>query len=243
MSTPAGNAVVPGRVLVICAHDDDEVIGAGGTIRKMADSGTEVTTVVFALGNEGYANLAQKDTIVRERKRERRRAQALLGTARCIAHAYRDFDNLDCEAVYREIMRAVRLTRPHAVLSHLPADYIAHRTLARIVPEAVWQAGWQCSLELGEPWRVERIFLFPILELVSKPSHVVDITDTLETKLAAMRAYVSQQAVVEGILEQIKAKARAYGSLVGVRYGEALVRSQEIPVQVSNPRVLLETIL
>jgi LmbE family N-acetylglucosaminyl deacetylase len=227
------------RALVICAHDDDEVIGAGGTIRKLANAGTEVTTVVFATGNEGYQSLDAKDTIVAARAIERKRAQAILGTAHCIAHGRRDFENLEREDVYREIMRAVRMTRPHAVFSHLPTDYLAHRTLSRIVPEAVWQAGWRCSMELGEPWSVDRLYLFPILELAAKPSHVVDITDTIESKLEAMRAYASQQSVVAGILDQIEAKARAYGSLVGVKYGEAFMRSQAIPIKVEEPAEML----
>ncbi len=227
------------RTLVICAHDDDEVIGPGGTIRLLADAGVEVTTVVFATGNEGYPSIELEDTIVERRVGERAAAQGILGTAHCISHAYRDFDNLDCEDVYRKVMQAVRSVRPHAVFSHLAGDYLAHRTLAEVAPEAVWQAGWQCSLSLGEPWQVERLYQFPILELVAKPSHVVDITGTFEAKLNAMRAYKSQHGVVAGVLAQIEAKARAYGSLVGVEYGEALVRSQVIPVRVSQPLALL----
>ena len=50
------------RALVICAHDDDEVIGSGGTIRKLANAGVRVTTVVFATGNEGYLRIEEKDT-------------------------------------------------------------------------------------------------------------------------------------------------------------------------------------
>jgi LmbE family N-acetylglucosaminyl deacetylase len=229
------------RALVICAHDDDEVIGPGGTIRKLTNAGVEVTTVIFATGNEGYRSLEQKGTIVAQRVKERAAAQKLLGTARCLAHEYHDYDNLDCEDAYHKVIQAVRLARPQAVFSHLAGDYLAHRTLAQVVPEAVWQAGWQCSLALGEPWAVDCLYRFPILELVAKPSHIVDITDTFEAKLEAMRAYRSQHEVVAGILTQIEAKARVYGSLAGVQYGEAFMRSQAIPVRVSRPELLLES--
>ena len=232
----------PQRALVICAHDDDEVIGPGGTIRKLANAGVEVTTVIFATGNEGYLRIEEKATIVERRADERRRAQAILGTSHCVAHSYRDFDNLDCADVYRKVMHAVRLARPQLVFSHMPADYLAHRTLARVVPEAVWQARWRCALDLGEPWSVERIYLFPVLELVAKPSHIVDISDTFDSKREAMRAFVSQHDVVSGILDQLEAKARAYGSLVGVKYAEVFVRSQFIPVRVDSPVQLLESL-
>jgi LmbE family N-acetylglucosaminyl deacetylase len=201
----------------------------------------EVTTVIFAAGNEGYLRLEQKDTIVEQRNRERKAAQKILGTKHCLAHAYHDFANLDCEDVYRKVMQAVRKARPQVVYSHLPTDYLTHRTLSRVVPEAVWQAGWECSPDLGKPWQVDRLYLFPILELIAKPSHIVDITRAMPAKLQAMKAYASQQKVVRGILDQVEAKARAYGSMIGIRYGEAFVRSQAIPIAVKAPMQMLES--
>ena len=226
------------RALVICAHDDDEVLGPGGTIRLLANAGVQITSLIFAEGNEGYLRLEHRGTIVARRQAERQGAQRLLGTADCIYYAYHDFEDLQSEDVYRQIMRAVRQVRPQVVFTHLPADYLAHRTLAQIAPEALWQAGWQCSLELGEPWPVSELYQFPVLELVSKPSHLVDITSTFETKLQAMQAYHSQHEVVAGILDQLEAKARAYGSLVGVRYAEAFVRSGFIPKLLADPLTL-----
>lgn len=233
----------PQRVLAICAHDDDEVIGAGGTLRALADSGADVTTLIFADGNEGYQRIEERDTIVRRRVKERGRAGRILGTRRYITHAHHDFENLDREDVYRKVMQAVRDVRPQVVFSHLPTDYLAHRTLSRLVPEAVWQAGWLCSLELGRPWPVNRLYLFPILELVAKPSHVVDITRTFPAKLNAMRAYRSQHEVVPDILDQIEAKARVYGSLIGVKYGEAFIRSQAIPIPVGRVADLTDSVV
>ena len=88
---------------------------------------------------------------------------------------------------------------------------------------------------------MNRIYLFSILELIPKPSHIVDITRTMPAKIRAMKAYASQHKVVRGILDQIEAKARAYGSLIGARYGEAFVRSQAIPMAVKAPAKLLES--
>jgi LmbE family N-acetylglucosaminyl deacetylase len=231
------------RVLVLCAHDDDEVIGPGATIRKLANAGVEVTTLVCATGNEGYSRIEDRDTIVGRRGAERENAARIIGTSRTLALDFHDYDHLDNERVYREIIRAVRHARPHLVLTHAVGDYLAHRTLATVAPEAVWQAGWQSSLELGEPWRIQRIYRFPVLEFMAKPSHVVDITDTLTAKLDAMRAYASQLDVVSGILDMIESRARAYGSLVGVRYAEAFERCGYIPVRVDDPRVLVDSLV
>jgi LmbE family N-acetylglucosaminyl deacetylase len=229
----------PKRALIICAHDDDEVIGPGGTIRKLANAGVEVTTVIFATGNEGYLSLADKDTIVQRRAKEAQKAASCLGTKAHITYGYDDFSNLDCNDVYRKVLHAVRTAKPHIVFSHLPTDYIAHRTLSSVVPEAVWQSGWNCSLEFGQPWAVDKLYLFPILELVPKPSHIVDITDTFAAKIEAMKAYDSQHEVVPRILDQIEAKARVYGSLIGVKYGEAFMKSQAIPIHIRHADDLL----
>jgi LmbE family N-acetylglucosaminyl deacetylase len=227
------------RVLAICAHDDDEVIGPGGTLRKLANAGAEVTTLVFCTGNEGYVRLEEQDSIVGRRVGERAAAQRILGTAGCITHEFPDFANLDCEAVYHAIMRAVRTVKPHLVFAHLPCDYLAHRTLGRITPEAVWQAGWICSLELGDPWQVEKLYQFSIIEPIAKPSHIVDISDTFQAKLDAMHAYASQHEVVAGILGQIEGRARLYGAMIGVQYAEAFLRCPYIPTAVMDPMAML----
>ena len=41
-----------------------------------------------------------------------------------------------------------------------------------------------------------------------------------------------------GILDQIEAKGRTYGSLIGVKYAEAFIKSQFIPVAVGDPAEL-----
>ena len=227
------------RALVICAHDDDEVIGPGGTIRKLANAGVHISTLILATGNEGYTRLEEKDTIVARRAEERAAAQRVLGTAECFVCDFHDFENLDSEPVYRTIMETVRRVQPHLIFTHLATDYLAHRTLARVAPEAIWQAGWQCPLELGAPWSTGKVYQFSVLQTIAKPSHLVDITDTFPAKLEAMKAYRSQHEVVAGVLDQIEAKARVYGSLMGVRYAEALTRSQHIPVPVGDPDALL----
>ena len=52
------------KILVFCAHADDEVIGLGGTIRKFANAGAEIRLVHFSAGAEGYATREEKSTIV-----------------------------------------------------------------------------------------------------------------------------------------------------------------------------------
>ena len=67
------------RALVICAHPDDEVLGLGGTIKKMTNAGIQVDVLMFANGNEGYTTMEEKDRIVDIRRKEREAVQQILG--------------------------------------------------------------------------------------------------------------------------------------------------------------------
>jgi len=216
------------RVLVICAHDDDEIIACGGTIRKLSNAGAEITTLIFATGNEGYTRIGEKNKIAGVRQKERKLAQKIIGTSGCITYKYHDFDNLDCEDVYRAIIKAVRQVKPHIVFTHYPAEYLAHRTLASTAPEAVMQAGWDCSAVLGKPWKVENIYQFTVLDVLPDPTCLIDISDTFDSKKKAMMAYRSQVKVLDNIIQAMEGKALYYGSFLGVKYAEAFCISSKI---------------
>ncbi|MFD0717624.1 hypothetical protein ACFQ0N_37685 [Paenibacillus sp. GCM10027626] len=64
------------------------------------------------------------------------------------------------------------------------------------------------------------------MKLLPHVSHMVDITDTFEAKMEAMRAYASQCTVVSGALQQIKCKALMRGANVdrGDAHNENLLK-------------------
>lgn len=215
--------------LVICAHPDDEVLGLGGTIKKMTAAGIEVNVLLFANGNEGYTKREDKDRIVQMRRDEREEVRRLLGIARYDAHDYEDYAIPANEVTYKLCMQAIRNYRPDVVFTHYWREYNTHKAVASIATDAFWQAGWSCSLDLGEPWKPKALYYFEVIELLPRVSHVVDIGDTYETKLAAMRAYASQCTVVSGALKQIEGKAIMRGAQNGIGYGEAFLRNIDRP--------------
>jgi hypothetical protein len=68
-----------------------------------------------------------------------------------------------------------------------------------------------------------------------EPTHIVDISDTFEAKIEAWRQFVTAQAHLDQMIQQLEARARFHGSKIGVRYAEALTRSYFIPVKVADP--------
>lgn len=223
------HAKLPERALVICGHPDDEVIGVGGTIAKLTGSGVEVDVLMFANGNEGFADLAMKDRIVEVRKRERENVREILGISHYETHDYGDYE-IPVDAVsYKVCIRAIRQYRPDMILTHYWSDYTSHRAVATLATEAWWQAGWRCSMDLGEPWRAGKLYYFETLHLLPEVSDVVDISEAFDAKLRAMRAYSSQHEVLADILQRIEGLAKLRGAAVGAAYGEALLEAHFVP--------------
>lgn len=222
------------RALVICGHPDDEVIGLGGTIKKLTKQGVEIIVAIFANGNEGYGEISLKEKIVKIRKEERKKVQRILGISQYEAFDYTDFGIPTNEETYKLCIKLIRRYKPDCIFTHYWLDYMAHRAVATVATEAWWQSGWKCSLDLGNPWKAKSLYHFEILELLTKPSHIVDITDTFEYKIKAMKAYASQVEVVPGILEQLEGLAKLRGSAIGVKYGEAFLKSNFLPDKIER---------
>ena len=94
-----------------------------------------------------------------------------------------------------------------------------------------------------EPWRPGRVLFYPSRELI-EPSLIVDVSEVWEEKMHAIRAHTSQlhnpdseepatTIASAGFLTQIEAQARAYGSQIGVEFGEAF--AVDGPLAISDP--------
>ncbi|QIA27922.1 bacillithiol biosynthesis deacetylase BshB1 [Thermaerobacter sp. PB12/4term] len=224
----------PVDVLVIGAHPDDAEIGMGGTLVKLHRLGYRIGLIDLTRGELGSKGTPE------------RRAQEAAAAARVYGALFRLNLNLgdnrveDSPALGRKLAALIRRCRPRLVFTHHGDDrHPDHRGAWALVRRAVFQAALR-NLDLGEPYHlVDALLFFPVNEWV-EPSFVVDITDTFEGKLEAMRAFASQFVEptapidhkyfgVEDYLEAATVRARHYGLRIGVRYGEAFL-ADAVPV-------------
>ncbi|MFH0797659.1 MAG: PIG-L family deacetylase [Candidatus Omnitrophota bacterium] len=217
------------KVLSLCGHLDDSVIAIGGTIRKIVNAGGEVSVVCFGNGSEGYSDLKDKEKIVEVFTREARISNEVLGVKNFECLGYGDFDVLANAETYKLAIKAIRKYQPDIIFTHYWKEYFQHRNTARLVTDAWWQAEWKASLALGEPWKAKKLYYFEVIHLLNRPTHIVDVTDTFEVKIKAWKTFACQQESLDQLAEQLEARARFYGSLIGVKYGEALKLSDYIP--------------
>ena len=217
--------------LVLVAHPDDADYMAGGTVAKWAAAGCQVHYVVITDGSAGSNEPGATREQMREiREREQRAAAQVLGVA-----SVTFLDELDgmLEVTLdtrRKVCREVRRLRPEVLVAPDPArlwsgnGYINHwdhkqaglLALTAIMPDAPTRLMFPELLDEGlEPHEVPNLYLSS-----NEPDVTVDITETMDTKLGALAAHVSQRAEASAPWVRERAEALAVQSGRPIAYAE-----------------------
>jgi LmbE family N-acetylglucosaminyl deacetylase len=197
------------RALVVCAHPDDEAIGCGGTLRRHALAGDSVGAVFLTSGEAGGHGIEEPAEV---REREALKAASILGIGD-VQFWHEPDGRLRARApLVARLAKELHRTRASLVYApHRGDDHPDHRAVARIVREAVAAAGRRVEARYFEIWA-------PIQAI----EEVVDISEVIEDKLRAIRAYRSQCAVMR-FDDAFKGLARYHGEMhswPGGRYAE-----------------------
>lgn len=229
--------------LAIGAHADDVEISMGGTVAKLVRAGRAGGIVDLT-----DASMGTRGTPA-ERLEEAARAASILGVAFRENLGLRDgfLAPRDPEAL-RLLVDVFRRYRPRTVFTHPLRDrHPDHEACASLVREAAFKAGLAKFPAPLEPWRPRRLFHW-MGARDGEPAFCVEVSDTWETRNAALAAYASQFGTRPGVPETpisgaqfkdaIEARARHLGSRVrGVR-AEGFV-CDELP-EVLDPCALSE---
>jgi LmbE family N-acetylglucosaminyl deacetylase len=215
--------------LVLFAHPDDAEYMAGGTTARWASEGTDVHYVVVTDGSAGSNDPAMtRDTIRPIRATEQRAAAEVLGVKSVTFLDYLDSRLEVTWDVRRDVCREVRRLRPDVILAPDPSrlwsgnGYINHSdhrvvgelALCVVMPDAPTRPQFPELIEEGfEPFEVPRLWLGS-----AEPDTFVDITKTIDTKVAALAAHQSQHG--EASAPWVRERAREVGEQAGVEYAE-----------------------
>ena len=194
----------PKRVLAIQAHPDDIEFGQAGTIAKWVREGAEVIYCSVTSGDKGSPDPEMTgERLVATREAEQRQAGEILGLKDVIFLGYKDATlvaDLDLRLALTRVMRQVK---PDVVLSFDPSarilqnSYINHpdhiatgeASLAAVFPSVRDRMTFPELLAEGlEPHKVPHVYLYAS----DQPNTWIDITDTIDQKIEALKAHVSQ---------------------------------------------------
>jgi LmbE family N-acetylglucosaminyl deacetylase len=219
-----------GPVMVVAAHPDDADFLAGGTVARLAQEGHEVTYVVVTNGSKGSGHRSlTPEQLVCIRHEEQRRAAEVLGVRRVEFLDYEDGEVEDTRDLRRAITRQIRFWRPdliitlnpHRTYGNFPGWHRDHRTTGRVVMDCVYplardHLAFPEQLAEAEPHKVREVYLIQW----EQPRLVIDITETIDRKLEAIRCHVSQISDFNDFETRIRNRAETTGKESGYRYAE-----------------------
>ena len=191
--------VKPTQVMVVTPHPDDAEFGVAGTVARWTREGKDVVYVVCTNGDKGTSDPDMKpEELAKIREKEQLTAAKLLGVREVIFLRYPDQALEDTPEFRKEIVRLIRMYKPETVVTADPyRRYLWHRdhritsqvTLDAIFPYARDVLSYPDLLEEGlQPHKVKEVLLWGSEE----PNYRSDITDTFDTKVAALRCHKSQ---------------------------------------------------
>ncbi len=223
------------RAMVIFAHPDDGEFGSAGTAGRWAKQGIDVTYVVATDGSKGSSDPDMTPERLSEiRYEEQRDAAAILGVKHVEFLGFEDGVLQETIDLRRAITRAIRRYRPDVCIVQNPirsfamSAFVQHpdhlacggAALAAIYPCARDRLTFPELLREGlEPHTVSEVLVVG----TGEADHFVDISETLELKVRALKAHHSQvgSRPVEDFVPE-RAKSVAEGK--DMEYAEAFKR-------------------
>ncbi len=218
------------RILIVTAHPDDVDFGNAGSVARWTDAGIEVSYCICTSGEAGgFDRSVPRTTMVEIRETEQRAAAKVVGVTDVTFLGYPDGRLESSFDLRRDISRVIRRVRPQRVVSQSPErnfqrvyashpDHLAagEATMAAVYPDARNPFAHPELLEEGlEPWAASEMYL----ATAGVSDVFVDITDTFERKMDALRCHVSQHPDPGGLDERIRAWNAANAALGGLPEG------------------------
>ncbi len=209
----------PEKVLVFCAHNDDQIIGVGGTIAKYAEEGKEVHVFIFSYGEKSHPHF-KREVIVEQRVKEAQKSNEFLGVKDTIFFGMGEgqFKKGE-EKISETIKNQLKKHKPSKIFTHSPDDpHPDHRAVYNILSKILEEVKYKNELFVFEVWNV---FTF---RNRNKPKLVVDITKTFKKKVKAFEMHESQQMTIWTLMWNVYLKAFLTGFNNNVKYAELFIR-------------------
>lgn len=212
-------------ILAFGAHPDDVEIGMGGTIAKYAQKGAKI-----GICDLTKAELSSNGT-VEKRQMEAEKAGHILNISTRIQLTLPDRGLYLKEEYVREIVQIIRKYRPKIIFAPYFEDrHPDHGHCAKLVEEAFFSSGIKKYNDNENlfAYRADALYFY-MINGFHKPDFVVDISETMDKKIASLEAYSSQfektedgvmTPLTDGYVETVKSREHMFGKEVNRMYAE-----------------------
>ena len=222
-------------ILILVAHPDDEVLGCGGTIAKMADNGSVVHVAFFADGVfSRCGNQIAQTQDLKIRRSKAQKACDILGVKSVIFGDFPDnrMDTIALLDIAKVVESLIAEHQPDTVFTHHAGDVnIDHRRMHEAVviacrPQSEHSVKTLLCFEVpsSTEWQL------PGSAPPFMPNWFVDISRTFDRKLSALQAYASELRdwPHPRSMQGIEHLAHWRGATVGVDAAEAFILGRRL---------------
>jgi LmbE family N-acetylglucosaminyl deacetylase len=186
-------------LMIIAPHPDDPEFGIGGTVAQWTKDGKRVIYIICTNGNKGTDDPAITPAQLSEiRRAEQMDAARALGVTDVVFLEHDDQSIEDTPEFRKELVKVLRTYKPDVVAAPDPyRKYIwhrDHRNTGQVVLDAVYPfardrlAYPDLILEGYQPHKVKELLFWG----AEQPNHFIDITNTFDNKISALKCHKSQ---------------------------------------------------
>lgn len=239
-------------ILAFGAHPDDTELGCSGTLASLVKQGKKVAVADLTRGEMGSRGTADI------RLKEAQKAAKIIGLSDRVNLGLPDTQLDNTRDFQLPIIEVIRRFRPHICILPAPADrHPDHGHATSLLIDAIYYSGLvkiETKDSSGKSQDIHRPahVLHYMQDRPFEPDFIYDITETLQTKEKAIKAFATQFNVSNpgdepetyisdpSFFDALRARAMHFGHLAGFEYGEAFkYASMPFPVQSFN--FLMET--
>jgi len=217
------------KILVICAHPDDETLGLGGTICSHAEQGDKISVLIFT---DGESARGKSDSKIKMRQKQAKKAAKELGIEKIEFLNYPDqeLDVIALKDLSKKIENEITKNSPNIIYTHywgdvnqdhkrlFEATLVACRPIPNSSIKQILCYETPSSTEWGNSFQN------------NQPNVFVNIEKFVDKKIKAIQNYSneikpfphprSEEAMIN--------RAKFWGSTIGVHYAEAFYMIRKI---------------
>ena len=209
------------KILVFCAHPDDQVFGPGGTLIKYAKEGKDITIVIFTKGENSHPWL-KEEVITKIRESENEKVDKIIGTNITIFLGLKDTNiSKDAEEnnTLDKVKNLIQEFKPNKIFTHTLADPVPdHKAVNKIVRTAFDELQPNSDLYTFDVWNILNS------RETKHPKLVVDISKTFKKKIHALKTFKSQKNTLFWLLWSVYFRAIYNGLKNNYKYAEVFYK-------------------
>ena len=228
----------PKKIMAVVAHPDDADFMAAGTLSKWAKEGCAIVYLLCTSGDKGTSDPEVKpEELASIREKEQNNACRVVGGKQVIFLRYEDGMLQNTLGLRKDIVRQIRIHQPDVIICQDPTNRYGdsninhpdHRAAGDTTLDAIFPSARDYHM-FPELVKEEGLLPHKVLEVYlstreSNASVWIDITDTVEIKISALREHASQVGTDEESLKRLETRIKQRSSDVGashaMKYAEA----------------------